>query len=300
MPQPMATSDRVTGDFAQRLRDYAMLARLDRPIGALLLLWPTLWALWLAGDGQPSAKLVVVFVAGTFLMRGAGCAINDYADRDIDGHVKRTQQRPLASGRVSAREAVAVFVVLALLSFVLVLTTNWLTVALSFVGLAVAVIYPFMKRITNLPQAWLGICFSWGIPMAFAAQTGQVPTLAWLLLMANLLWVLAYDTIYAMVDRDDDIAIGVRSTAILLGDFDRAFVLGSQTLALVLLCVVWRFSDMNSWFWVGAIVAAVFTGYQYLLYRDRDRDGCFRAFLHNNWFGVAIFGGIVIGLLPTH
>lgn len=295
----MVTSEAQPAGSLQRLRDYATLARLDRPIGALLLLWPTLWALWLAGDGQPSAKLVVIFVAGTFLMRGAGCAINDYADRDFDGHVERTENRPLASGRVSPREAVAVFVVLAVMAFMLVLATNWLTILLSFAGLAVAVIYPFMKRITDLPQAWLGICFSWGIPMAYAAQTGHVPALAWLLLLANLLWVLAYDTVYAMVDRNDDIAIGVRSTAILLGRHDRAFVLTCQCIALILLYVVWHFSDMSRWFWVGLVLAAMFTGYQYLLYRNREREGCFRAFQHNNWFGVAIFGGIVIGLLPT-
>lgn len=295
----MATSETLGDTLPDRLRDYAALARLDRPIGALLLLWPTLWGLWLAGSGQPSPQLVLIFIAGTFLMRGAGCAINDYADRDFDAHVKRTDSRPLAAGRVSTREAIGVFVVLALAAFALVLLTNGLTIVLSFAGLAVAAIYPFMKRITDLPQAWLGICFSWGIPMAFAAQTGQVPALAWLLVLANICWVLAYDTVYAMVDRDDDIAIGVRSTAILLGRFDVAAVLISQCLALILLYFVWRASAMNNWFWAGLLAAAIFAVYQFMLYRSRDREQCFRAFLHNNWFGVAIFAGIVMGLLPV-
>jgi len=284
--------------LADRLTDYAALIRLDRPIGSLLLLWPTLWALWLAGNGQPPAGIVAVFVAGTFLMRSAGCAVNDLADRKIDGMVKRTTDRPLASGRISVNEAIGVFAVLALLAFCLVLTTNLLTILLSFIGLATAVAYPFLKRVTDLPQLGLGLAFSWGVPMAFAAVTGTVPAIAWLVLLANLLWVLNYDTVYAMVDRDDDIKLGVRSAAILFGRHDCTLVLTSQIASLLVLGFVWRLSPMTGWFWVGWLMAAVFMGYQFKLYRSRGREHCFRAFLNNNWFGMSIFVGIVLGLLP--
>lgn len=281
-----------------RLSAYAKLCRLERPIGALLLLWPTLWALWIAGEGQPTAKLVAIFVAGTFLMRSAGCAVNDYADRDFDGDVKRTSDRPLATGAISSVEALVLAAVLALVAFVLVLFTNRLTVMLSFAGLVIAVIYPFLKRYTHLPQAWLGIAFSWGIPMAFAAQTGQLPGICWLLLIANLFWVFAYDTIYAMVDRDDDLEIGVKSTAILLGDADRSVVLGCQVVALALLLVVAQLAGLGSWFYLGWMAAIAFVLWQLPDYFSRERERCFRAFVHNNWIGVAIFAAIVMGYLP--
>ena len=297
--KPTESESGVPGRLRQRLRDYAALARLERPIGALLLLWPTLWGLWIAGAGQPSARLVVIFVAGTFLMRSAGCAINDYADRDFDRHVKRTGDRPLTSGRISSTEAIGVFAVFALAAFALVLMTNRLTVLLSLAGLVIAMIYPFLKRFTHLPQLWLGVAFSWGIPMAFAAETGAVPALAWLLLAANLFWVLAYDTIYAMVDRDDDIAVGIRSTAILFGKFDWIVVFASQMIALVLLCFVWAKLGLSLWFFVGWACALAFALYELALYIGRQRERCFQAFVNNNWFGVSIFCGIVLGFLPS-
>jgi len=272
--------------------------RLERPIGALLLLWPTLWALWLAGDGSPAAKLVVIFIVGTFVMRGAGCVINDYADRDFDGEVKRTQARPFATGAISEKEALILAAALALVAFVLVLFTNLLTIGLSVVGVIIAAIYPFLKRFTHLPQAWLGIAFSWGIPMAYAAQTGGLPGECWLLLVANLFWVFAYDTIYAMVDRDDDIRIGVKSTAILFGSADRWVVLGCHAMAIALLWLVGANADLGTWYFVSLIAATGFALWEARLYFSRDRDRCFQAFLHNNWFGATVFVGVVVGFLP--
>ncbi|WP_228141596.1 4-hydroxybenzoate octaprenyltransferase [Marinobacter sp. X15-166B] len=281
-----------------RLKDYATLLRLDRPIGALLLLWPTYWALWLAAEGLPSLVNLIIFTLGVFLMRAAGCAINDFADRDIDRHVKRTKDRPLTSGRVHPREAVALFVGLALLAFVLVVVfTNRLTLYLSFGGLLLAFIYPFMKRYTHLPQLFLGAAFSWAIPMAWAAETGEVSQLAWLLFTANLLWTVAYDTLYAMVDRDDDLKIGVKSTAILFGDGDRAIIAMLQALVVLVLILAGRQAELGSFYYLGVAAMASLFVYQQHLARFRSREGCFQAFLNNNWAGLAVFIGLLVDTL---
>jgi len=280
-----------------RLRDYALLLRLHRPIGIFLLLWPTLWALWIAGHGQPSWHVLAVFVAGTVLMRSAGCAINDYADRDFDPHVARTRERPLATGRVSPREAVVLFVVLSLLAFGLVLTLNALTIALSFVGAALAASYPFMKRFTQLPQFHLGAAFGWGVPMAFAAQTGTVPFDAWILFAATLFWAVAYDTAYAMVDRDDDLRIGVKSTAILFGRGDRLMIAVFHMLTLGALAWAGARAGLGVPYYMSLAVAAGLAGWQQWMIRERRAADCFRAFLNNNWFGAAVFAGLAIDYL---
>ena len=280
-----------------RLRDYALLLRLHRPIGIFLLLWPVLWALWLASNGQPSPWVLTVFVVGTVLMRSAGCAINDYADRDFDPQVERTRDRPLAAGRVSPREAVALFVVLALSAFALVLTLNGLTIALSFVGALLAASYPFMKRYTHLPQFYLGAAFGWGVPMAWAAQTGAIPPEAWLVFAATLCWAVAYDTAYAMVDRDDDLKIGVKSTAILFGRADRAMIALFHLLTLGILAWVGARAGLGLPYYIGLAVAGGFAVYQQWLLRTRGRDGSFRAFLNNNWFGAVIFAGLALEYL---
>lgn len=278
----------------QRLYEYVQLTRLNRPIGILLLLWPTLWALWIAGVGKPDVLVLTVFVLGTILMRSAGCVINDYADRDIDPQVKRTSGRPLAAGRVSEKETLVLFIVLALVAFGLVLLLNWLTIALSFVGAALAISYPFMKRYTHLPQFYLGVTFGWAIPMAFAAQTGSVPAVAWVLFTANIFWAVAYDTAYAMIDRDDDIKIGVKSTAILFGQYDRLMIAISHVIALLLLYWVGELIGLGWWFRIGLVIAAGLAIYQQLLIRDRDKAKCFRAFLDNNRFGLVIFIGLFL------
>ncbi len=278
----------------ERLHEYLLLTRMHRPIGSLLLLWPTLWALWVAGAGHPRPLVVIVFVLGVLLMRSAGCVINDYADRHVDPHVKRTHDRPIAAGRVTPSEALVLFAVLCLVAFALVLLMNWLTIALSFAGLALASTYPFMKRYTYLPQVVLGAAFGWAIPMAFAAQTGAVPPIAWLLFVANILWATAYDTMYAMVDRDDDLKIGVKSTAILFGDQDRHITALIQGLVLLALVFVGQQLKLGVWYDLGLVVAAALAGYQQYLIRDRDRGRCFQAFLNNNWFGAAVFAGLVL------
>ncbi len=277
-----------------RLHQYVLLTRINRPIGALLLLWPTLWALWVAAQGMPRVPVLLVFVVGVFLMRSAGCVINDYADRHVDPHVRRTNERPIAAGRVAAAEAMKLFVVLCLLAFALVLLMNTLTIALSLVGVLLAVVYPFMKRYTYLPQVFLGAAFGWAVPMAFAAQTGSLPRVGWVIFVANVLWATAYDTIYAMVDRDDDLRIGVKSTAILFGDMDRLMVAILQALVLLALVLVGQEQELGIWYYLGLAVAAAFGGYEQYLIRDRSREGCFRAFLHNNWFGAAIFIGLLL------
>ncbi len=277
-----------------RAYQYALLMRLDRPIGTFLLLWPTCWALWIAGEGSPDSWVTLVFVLGVVLMRSAGCVINDYADRDIDPHVRRTAQRPIASGAVSPREALRLFVVLCGLAFALVLTLNWLTIGLSVVGVLLAAVYPFTKRHTYLPQVFLGLAFGWAVPMAFAAQTGSVPPVAWLLLMATVLWATAYDTLYAMVDREDDLKIGVRSTAILFGDADRVIVGLIQALLLVTLWVVGQRAQLGIYYQLGLLLAAGLVVYQQYLIRGREPQACMRAFLNNNWFGLAVFAGIVL------
>lgn len=283
--------------LAGRLEQYSQLTRFGRPIGSLLLLWPTLWALWIAGRGSPDPYVVTVFFIGVFVMRAAGCVINDYADREIDGHVKRTRHRPLATGKVSEREALLLFVVLGLAALALVLTLNRLTIYLAFVGVGLAALYPFMKRYTHLPQFALGAAFSWGIPMAFAAQANAVPIEAWWLVAANVCWVVAYDTIYAMVDRDDDLRIGVKSTAILLGGLDRAAVAVCHGLAIAILWLVGLALEFGAYYFAGLVAAALFAAYQQWRIRARERDACFDAFLNNSWFGAAVFAGILLHYL---
>ncbi|MFS2125291.1 4-hydroxybenzoate octaprenyltransferase [Pseudomonas sp. Pseusp97] len=276
-----------------RAWDFIQLTRMDKPIGIYLLLWPTLWALWMASGGVPSAKNLVIFVLGTVLMRMAGCVINDFADRKLDGHVERTKARPLATGRITVREAWIAFFVLLGLSFLLVLCTNAQTIWLSFGGAAVAALYPFMKRYTYYPQVVLGAAFSWGIPMAFTAASGTLPAVAWLLFFANVLWTVAYDTYYAMTDREDDLKMGMKSTAILFGDADRAINLTLQGLMLLLLILAGNKLAMHLYYYLGLAVAAGCFAWQFHSTRDREPMKCFKAFLHNHWAGLAIFLGTV-------
>ena len=271
---------------------YARLLRLHKPIGTLLLLWPTLWALFAAADGLPPAYELFAFCVGTLLMRSAGCAINDWADRDFDRHVERTRERPLTAGLIRPREAVGLFVGLALVSLLLVLPMNRLTWALAVVAAFLAVSYPFTKRFLALPQAYLGIAFGFGIPMGYAAILGTLPLAAWVMLAANLFWVLAYDTEYAMVDRDDDLKIGIRTSAITFGRFDVAAVMVCYAATIALLAWVGRLESLGIAYDAGLAVAAGIAIYHWTLIRGRDRDGCFRAFNHNNWFGAAVFAGI--------
>ncbi|MGD8709660.1 MAG: 4-hydroxybenzoate octaprenyltransferase [Ectothiorhodospiraceae bacterium] len=280
-----------------RLGHYARLARLDRPIGNFLLLWPMLWALWLAAEGPPKPLVLAVFVLGVVVMRAAGCVINDYADRDFDGHVKRTRTRPLATGLVSEREALTLFVVLCLIAFALVLLMNALTIKLSVVGVLLAASYPFMKRYTYLPQVHLGAAFGWAIPMGFAAQTGALPPLAWLVFIAAVVWATIYDTQYAMVDRDDDLKIGIKSTAILFGEQDRLIVGLLQVLMTLILLAVGIRAGLGGAYYGAVAVATLLFVYQQYLMRDRDRDACFRAFLNNNVYGGIVFIGIVLNYM---
>lgn len=276
-----------------RLKNYALLMRLNKPIGIFLLLWPTLWALWIAGEGNPDPWILAIFVAGVILMRSAGCVINDYADRNIDAEVSRTQHRPIPTGQVYPSEALMLFAVLSLAAFGLVWLTNTLTVILSVVGAVLAIVYPFMKRYTYLPQAFLGLTFGWAIPMAFAAQTDALPKIAWLLLIANVLWATAYDTMYAMVDRPDDVRIGVKSTAILFGAFDTLMIALLQVTFFVVMILVGRQLNFGLYYYAGLGLAALFSLYQqFLLYR-RSETQYFKAFLNNNWLGAAVFAGIV-------
>jgi 4-hydroxybenzoate polyprenyltransferase len=277
-----------------RLSLYLQLVRLDKPIGILLLLWPTLNALWLASGGRPDWTIVAIFCLGTVLMRSAGCAINDYADRDIDRHVKRTAERPLTTGRIRSWEALAVAALLALLAFVLILPLNLLTKQLSVAAVIIAASYPYFKRFFAIPQAYLGIAFGFGIPMAFAAIQNNVPPAAWLLLIANIFWAIAYDTEYAMVDRDDDLKIGIRTSAITFGRFDVAAVMLCYVMSFALIFVVGWDAGLRYWFAAGLLVALGCAFYHYTLIRERDRMRCFTAFRHNNWLGAAIFAGIAL------
>jgi len=275
-----------------RLDAYERLIRLDKPIGTLLLLWPTLWAVWLASNGRPAAYVLIVFVVGTLLMRSAGCAINDFADRNFDPHVERTRNRPLAAGEITPAEALAVGAVLALLAFGLVLFLNRFAILLSFLGLAVAASYPFTKRFFALPQAYLGIAFGFGIPMAYAAVQNRLPFECWALLAANVFWAIAYDTEYAMVDRDDDVKLGIRTSALTLGRFDVAAVMACYGAMILLLVWIGFERRFGLPYYAGLAAAWAMMGYHYLLIRGRAREGCFKAFRHNNWVGAAIFAGI--------
>jgi 4-hydroxybenzoate polyprenyltransferase len=294
-PQSDALNQRPA--WKNRLRNYFLLIRADRPIGIYLLLWPALWALWIAGEGQPTWWIVLIFVAGTVLMRSAGCAINDYADRDLDGQVKRTAQRPLATGAVSPKEALGVFVVLCLIAFVLVLFLNWQTILHSFVAVVLAAIYPFTKRFTHLPQFVLGLAFAWAVPMAFTALQGETELVTWLLFAATVLWAVVYDTMYAMVDRDDDLKAGIKSTAILFAQYDRALIGLFQLVVLVLLWQVGLLTERSTAYWVGLSVGAGLFVFQQYLIRERQREACFRAFLNNNLFGLAVFAGLFVDYL---
>ncbi len=278
-----------------RLVLYGKLVRLDKPIGSLLLLWPTLSALWLASGGVPATHLIVIFSVGTILMRSAGCAINDFADRDVDRHVKRTAQRPITSGQLHAWEAIAIVVIFSLISLVLILPLNLLTRELSVLAIIVAGSYPYFKRFFALPQAYLGIAFGFGIPMAYAAVQNTVPIEAWILLIANVFWALAYDTEYAMVDRDDDLKIGIRTSAITFGKHDVGAVMLSYVISLCLITAVGAKAGLGKGFAAGITAAAIIAGYHWTLIRTRDRERCFAAFRHNNWLGAAVFFGIVVG-----
>lgn len=280
--------------IAARLPLYASLTRLDKPVGTLLLLWPTLTALWIAADGTPSALLVAVFVTGTLLMRSAGCAVNDAADANYDAHVKRTADRVVARGLVSRREAIGVAVALAAGAALLLPLLNAAAVQLAFVAVVIAATYPLAKRFVPIPQLYLGVAFSFGIPMAFAAVSGVVPVVGWLLMLANAFWVIAYDTEYAMVDRDDDLRLGLKSSAIFFGRFDVLAVMASYGAFLSLLVVIGGMVNAGWPFYAGCAVAAALAGYHFLLIRDRSREGCLRAFRHNNWVGAAVFAGTVL------
>lgn len=280
--------------MTDKLKLYLDLIRWNRPAGWLLLLWPTLSALWVANGGFPGWHLTVVFILGTFLMRSAGCCINDVADRDFDKHVKRTAQRPVTSGRIGSKEALGVGAFLALCAFALVLTTNRAAVTWSFAALAVTLAYPFAKRVVSMPQAVLGIAFSFGIPMAFAAVQSEVPLLAWVLLLGNLFWVLAYDTQYAMVDRDDDLKIGMKTSAITLGRFDVAAVAVFYACFLLIWAIALNAPTAGAWFWVGLAVAATQAVWHIVMIKDRTREGCFRAFRMNHWLGFSVFAGLAL------
>jgi len=281
-----------------RFYAYARLLRLDRPIGNFLLLWPTLWALWLAGNGHPSPQLVFLFIVGVILMRGLGCIINDIADRNFDGFVARTKDRPLVIAAITLKEAVGLLLFLCFLAFCLVLQFNSLTVKLSFIGLALTFLYPYAKRFTYWPQSIIGLTFSWGIPMAFAAQTNKIPGIAWLLFITASLWTLAYDTVYAMVDRDDDRKIGIKSTALLLGRGDCLFVAVVQLSFMVLLACLGYVLQLRNFFYLGLGFAGGLLVYQQYLIKDRKPDRCFKAFLNNAWVGAWIFAAFFLGIRP--
>jgi len=278
-----------------RLYHYALLMRLHRPIGIYLLLWPTLWGLWIAGTGSPSWLVSGVFILGVVLMRSAGCVINDYADRKIDPHVARTKDRPIASGQVGAKEALFLFAFLCLLAFALVLLMNRFTVYLSVIGVFLATLYPFMKRYTYFPQVYLGLAFGWAVPMVFAAETGDIPMIAWLVLLTNLLWTVAYDTAYAMTDREDDLKIGVKSTAIFFGQADKLIIALLQIIVMILLVFIGYDLALHSSYYAILTGASGFFIYQQWLIKDRDPALCFQAFLNNHWFGMLVFFAFVAG-----
>lgn len=284
-------------DHWLRAKPFFELMRLDKPVGIYLLLWPTLWALWVAAKGIPDFSVLVIFILGVIFMRSAGCVINDYADRKVDGHVERTQNRPLITGAVTSKQALVLFFSLLAASFILVLFTNTLTIQLSFAGAALAAIYPYMKRHTHLPQIFLGAAFSWAIPMAFASQADELPKYVWLIYMANLSWTVAYDTMYAMVDRDDDIKIGVKSTAILFADADKLMIGILQGITIFCLLLLGSELALNAFYYLGLLVAIALMVYQQVLIRARDRAGCFAGFINSHWVGVAVWLGLILAYL---
>ncbi len=280
--------------MADRIKTYAQLMRLDKPIGILLLLWPMLWGLWFAAQGLPNWQILIIFVLGTVLMRSAGCVINDYADRKIDPYVERTKNRPMAAGRVSSKEALLLAAGLSICAFLLILPLNQLTILLSVPALFLAGTYPFTKRFFAMPQAYLGVAFSFGIPMAFAAQTDSLPPIIWILMLANLFWVIAYDTAYAIVDKPDDLKIGIQTSAITFGRFDVLGVMVCHACFVAIMLIIGQLQQMNLVYYAGLMVATGLIIYQYTLIRNRDRALCFKAFLHNNWVGMVVFAGIAL------
>lgn len=288
----VAWKDDKTIRIRQRFYQYILLTRLNKPIGIYLLLWPTLWALWLAAEGLPDLGVLVVFILGTVLMRSAGCAINEYADREFDAHIERTQNRPLVQGHIQPKEALYITAILSLVAFLLVLTMNMLTIKLSFVALALAILYPFTKRFTFLPQVFLGAAFAMAVPMAFAAQTGDMPLLAWLVYVVAITWPVAYDTMYAMVDRDDDVKVGIKSTAILFGEMDVLAIMFLQSMVLVGLYFIGDHAGLSWVYWASLVVAAGLMVYQYQLIKQRKAENCFKAFLNNHYVGLVVFLGI--------
>ncbi len=292
MPDSLSTPRARTP--AQKLSAYLRLVRFDRPIGWLLLLWPTLWALWIAGAGRPSPHVFTVFALGVIVMRSAGCAINDYADRHVDGRVARTQQRPIAAGEISPGEALGVFLVLMLVALGLVSTLGWPMIRLSVIGAVLAATYPFFKRFTHFPQLYLGAAFGWGIPMAFAAQTGSIPAVAWVLFAANVVWAAGYDTLYAMTDRADDLKIGVKSTAVILGRYDRLGVGVMQGITLLLLGLAGHLAGLGPWYFGFVLLGSTTFVYQQYIVRNRVEAQCFAAFLNNSWFGALVCCGVLL------
>ncbi|MDN5848528.1 MAG: 4-hydroxybenzoate octaprenyltransferase [Nitrococcus sp.] len=289
----------IASMILDRAAQYARLVRLDRPIGNFLLLWPMLWSLWIAASGPPDPQVLIVFLLGALVMRAAGCVINDYADRHFDAWVKRTRDRPMAVGAVSVQEALPIFILLCLAAFGLVLLMNRLTIYLSVVAVLLAASYPFMKRHTHLPQVYLGVAFGWAVPMAFAAQTGAVPAIGWLLFLTAVIWASIYDTEYAMVDRDDDLRIGIKSTAVLLGEHDRAAIALLQLLMTTMLVWIGVVAQLGAVFWLALAVATLLFGYQQYLIRERRREQCLHAFVNNNLYGGVIFAGIVLHYLSS-
>ena len=283
----------------ERLYQYYLLMRMDRPIGTWLLLWPAFWALWIAAEGVPPVSIILVFALGVFVMRSAGCVINDYADRNIDKHIERTKNRPITSGKVSSREALGLFLVCIIIAFILVLFLNLYTILLSCIALLLASVYPFMKRYTYYPQLVLGMAFSWAIPMAFAAQLDTIPEVAWILYAVTILWIVSYDTMYAMADREEDLKIGVKSTAIIFADNDKLIIALLQTaFTLGMFYIAWLV-QAGLFFYLGIIVSIVFSVYQQYLISHRDNKQCFQAFLNNNWLGMVIFIGIFLDFFPS-
>lgn len=293
----MTTDTIQSGSTKERIINFALLCRLDKPIGTYLLLWPTLWALWLASNGKPDVTILLIFIGGVVLMRAAGCVINDYADRKIDGKVNRTQNRPIATGKILPKQALVLFTLLCLTAFGLVLLLNWLAIGLSLVAIVLAAIYPFMKRYTYMPQAFLGLAFGWSVPMAYAAQSGSLPEAAWLLLTATVLWATAYDTIYAMIDREDDLQLGVKSTAILFGDADKLIIGVIQGTFLLTLLIVGSKLELSGIYYLSVLIAVGLMVYQHKLIKDREPDQCLKAFLNNHWIGATVFAGIYLHYL---